>query len=183
MDDVAKELCISKKTLYEHFTDKVDLVRKVILNELKESGEKFEKIENQNLNSIEELFEVNRILNEVIKNFNPAIDYDLRKYYPELYKEINENKREFMYNSIKDNMEKGKKEGLYRADLNVKIIAKLHIARIESKIDSDFFSLYEFTSTEVFNEVFIYHLRGICSEKGIRFFEEKLKELKINKNE
>ena len=127
MDDVAKKLCISKKTLYEYFGDKEDLVRHVVMMENARWLGIFREAESRKLNAIEELFEVYQILKKMFHDFNPSMEYDLRKYYPGLAMDLREIRRKMIYESSYRNMNKGKREGLYRKDLNSKIMARFHL--------------------------------------------------------
>ena len=171
MDDVARHLCISKKTLYEHFKDKEDLVQKIMELEYEERNLRFQEIEQKNLNAIEELFEVYQMLNSFYRNFNPSMEYDIRKYYPDLHTRIKETRRKRMYDSTLENMNRGKKEGLYRPEIDTVILSKLHLFRVENLSENDLFSIEELISFRVFHEIFVYHLHGLLSEKGRKFFE------------
>lgn len=178
MDDVARNLCISKKTLYEHFTDKEDLVAQVMLMEHARWFEVLNEIGKKELNAVEELFEVYKVLKRMFRDYNPSMEYDLRKYYPDLSMKLREVRRKMIYDSGYRNMTKGKKEGLYRKDLNSKIIARLHLFKVENMVDSDMFSIGELTSFKVFHEIFVYHLNGILSPKGRFFFEDNFKKFR-----
>jgi TetR/AcrR family transcriptional regulator, cholesterol catabolism regulator len=175
MDDVARELGISKKTLYAFVCDKDELVDKVIQYQTEKHGEIYQEIFNRSLNAVEELLEVNKSTNLIMKDHSHVIDYDLKKYYPDIYKKIHENQREGMYNGVLENMRKGKREGLFRQDLNEEVIAKLYVSRIMCMTDNPVFTTDEFTSPRFFTEIIIYHIRGIANEKGIQVLEEKLK--------
>lgn len=181
MDDIARELGISKKTLYQHVEDKGELVKKVIEHESHSKNCFFNDLESRNLNSIEDILEVNRMISEQHRNHNPVVEYDLKKYYPDLYKYLKKLRREKMYSYVKNNLEKGKAEGLYRSEINSEIITKLYVSRAEALIDGDIFTSAELFSSEVFYEIFIYHLHGICNENGIKFLNQKLNELKNRK--
>jgi hypothetical protein len=171
MDDVASHLGISKKTIYEFFSDKEDLVMQVLLFKHDNSCGFLTGLEDRKLNAIEELFEVYKMINAMLQEFNPSMEYDVRKYYPSLFLNIREIRRKRMYESVYGNLNKGKKEGLYRKDLNARIIAKLHVFRTESLFDNDMFTQEELTSIKMFHEIFIYHLQGILSHEGRSFFE------------
>ncbi len=177
MDDVARELGISKKTLYQHVTNKLELVEMVVRSEMEKSVQRHKNIQQMNLNAIEELFEVSKIMNEHLKKHNPALFYDLKKYYPKLYHEIKKNKREKTYESVLRNLKKGISEGLYRKEIKAEIIAKLYVSRLEQSYEESIFSLEEITSIEVFNEILIYHLHGICNEKGLEILKGNLNKL------
>ena len=180
MDEVAKHLCISKKTLYEHFTDKEDLVKSVLLMDHSRRNHFFTEIKKKNLNAIEEILEFYKMINTMFKDYNPSMEYDIRKYYPDLYSKIKEIRRKRMYDTIYGNMNKGKKESLYRKELNSGIIARLHVIRVESMFDNDMFSVEELISSKVFNEIFVYHMQGILNPNGRVIFEKIFKQLKAD---
>ena len=180
MDDVARELGISKKTLYQFVSDKNELVGKFIDLEIEIKQKEICNCFKQNLNAIEGLFEISQLMNRTMKEQNPSVEYDLKKYYPQHYQKILKARREGMYKYILLNLEQGIAEGFYRKELNVDIIAKLHLFRLENTFLSDIFSSDEANSPEIFNEIFIYHIRGISNEKGIKFLEQKIKEVENN---
>ncbi len=182
MDDVARELGISKKTLYHFVTDKDDLVGKFVNNEIDFRQEEICKCFSYGFNAIEELFEISGFMNKVMRDQNPATEYDLRKYYPHHYQKTVSTRRERMYSYILLNLKKGKEEGLYREDLDEVIIAKLHLSRSENVHFNELFTVEEFTSMKLFGELLAYHVRGIATEKGITVLEKKLKELETNTN-
>lgn len=176
MDDVSHELGISKKTLYQHVKDKSDLVEKVIELEMQKRQSDLRCIENSDLNAVEELIEVSKRVINMLKNFNPATEYDLKKYYPDLYDRIMKSRRAHMHASIIENIRKGRKEGLYRADFSEDIIAKLIVMRFENLFTSGMFNSEELSSKALYKELFVYHIRGIANKKGIEILENKLHE-------
>ena len=175
MDDVSRELGISKKTLYECIADKTELVKLVMQMIYKFHGEKLEEITTSAQNAIEELMEVNLYMTNMVKEFNPSLLYDLKKYYPELHSELMQEQRRRMHDAIRKNLIKGQEQGLYRKDMNVEIISKLHMTRMEYRFSHDSFILNDIDSAQVMREIFIYHLHGIANEKGIKVLNEKLK--------
>jgi TetR/AcrR family transcriptional regulator, cholesterol catabolism regulator len=180
MDDVASHLCISKKTLYEYFSDKEDLVRQVLSHGHAQHCKIIEEIENRGLNAIEELFEVYKMINTMFRDYNPSMDYDVRKYYPSLYIEVKATWRKKMYDAAFNNTMKGIQEGLYRTEIDAAIIAKMHVARTESLFDSDLFTMEELTSFKIFHEGFVYHLYGILNKDGRSFFESNFGKFKAS---
>jgi TetR/AcrR family transcriptional regulator, cholesterol catabolism regulator len=182
MDDVARELSISKKTLYQYVTDKDDLVGKFIENEFEIRKEEILKCFGFGFNAIEELFEISLYMNKQMRDQNPATEYDLKKYYPQHYQKTLKERREGIYNYILLNLEKGIKEGLYRKDMNKEIIAKLYLWRSEDTNIFELFAVGEFTSIKLFVELLNYHIRGIATGKGIIVLEKKIKELETAYN-
>jgi TetR/AcrR family transcriptional regulator, cholesterol catabolism regulator len=180
MDDVARELGISKKTLYKYVSDKDDLVGKFVDNEIEIRQNEICKCIQTDFNAIEELFEITLFMNRIMRNQNPATEHDLEKYYPHHFQKILKARREGVYNYILMNLSKGKEEGLYRKEMNDEIIGKLYLSRSESIHSSDLFTIEEFTSRKLFVELLTYHIRGIATEKGITVLERKIKELETN---
>jgi TetR/AcrR family transcriptional regulator, cholesterol catabolism regulator len=177
MDDVAMELGISKKTIYQYVTDKDDLVGKFIDNEILKRQEEICNCFKIGFNAIEELFEISLFMNKIMRDQNPVTEHDLKKYYPDHYQKIVKARRDGIINYILANLRKGKKEGLYRDDLNADIIAKLYLSRVESIQLNDLITVEEFTSVKLFVELLTYHVRGIATNKGISVLEKKIKEL------
>ena len=180
MDDVARELAISKKTLYLYVTDKTDLVEKTLIHEMEKRACEYENINCCGKNAIEELIAVHKFVNKKIKELNPSTEYDLKKYYPELYHKFHGDRYQKIYDRIIENIRKGKKEGLYRQELNDEIIAKITAMRTEEITGKEIATVSEFTSPHFFMEVIIYHIRGIANAKGIEFLEKNLDKIESN---
>jgi AcrR family transcriptional regulator len=182
MDDVARELGISKKTLYQHFKDKDELVQKVIEFHADYLSKEMFKMVSKKANAIEELLQVSKFISQYMKEINPSVTYDLKKYYPQIWKDINLNDRDHIFNHIKENMIKGIKEGLYRKDLNIDIIAHFYLFRIEMSQTYEMIVDNKYPFDEIFNTSFNYHIRGIANQKGLDYLESKIKNEQKNKN-
>jgi len=176
MDDVARELGISKKTLYQYVVDKDELVGKFVDNEIALRQEEICKCFRVGYNAIEELFEISIFMNKLMRNQSSATEYDLKKYYPNHFQKALKARREGIYNYILLNLKKGVNEGLYREEMNKEIIAKLFLWRSEDSHLNDLFTVDEFTSPKLFIELLTYHVRGIAAQKGIIVLEKKIKE-------
>jgi len=177
MDDVAHELGISKKTLYQFVSDKDDLVGKFIDFEIEARQEQICKCFADRYNAIEELFEISLFMNKMIRTQNPATEHDLMKYYPHHYQKTVNVRRERIYQYILFNLKKGKEEALYRQEMDEEVIAKLYLSRIENIHSNELFTVEEFTSVKLFTEMITYHVRGIATPKGIKVLEKKIKQL------
>jgi TetR/AcrR family transcriptional regulator, cholesterol catabolism regulator len=179
MDDVANELGISKKTLYQYFADKAELVKEIVSDTISEQACMFSELSDKRLNAIEVLYNISMYVSKFLNEMNPSISFDLRKYYPEAWEILGNHKKNHIYNSIKVNMQKGINEGLYRPELKVELIAAIYVLRTEHVLN---FEPYEddkeYTSSEIFEELIEYHIRGIATPKGIKCFEEILKNKK-----
>ncbi len=175
MDDAAKELGISKKTLYQYFSDKDDLVQKVIAFHFDRQQSAMAKLNQNYVNAIQELLLVSKNLSDFINAINPSFTYDLQKYYPEIWKNIMNERRSHIYLQIRQNLEKGIAEGLYRSDVNVDIIVTYYVFRIEMAGSADLRCNDKYSPEEIFNTLFIYHIRGIANQKGIEYLENFIK--------
>ena len=178
MDDVARELSISKKTLYQYVCDKNELVAKVFEMETDIKECTIKTLESGGANAIEEMIMVNKHVNKMLKEHNPSTEYDLKKYYPELYRKFYETRRGKIFEWIKSNIKRGKTEGLYRDDVNEELIAKLVVIQNEGIVDTELFNITEYTSQKSFVEILVYHIRGIANEKGIKILNHVIESMK-----
>ncbi len=172
MDDIARHLRMSKKTLYQHFSDKNDLVKRCLERDCHITENVVNEILSRGSNAIEENFEISKHIVEDLRNIHPSIFYDLEKYYPEAWNTMHHLRHEFVGEVMLKNMERGIEEGLYREDLNVKLMTKLWVARLNIIFDPNLFALDEFNLADVYRHMFIHHIRGIASNKGLKYIEE-----------
>ncbi len=178
MDDVAKSIGISKKTLYLYVSDKNDLVEKVIRHSMsRKEIHGVDTLEDKPINAIEKMVEVYKSSLEIIKKINPSVEFDLEKYYPSLYQEFKLKRRENIYKAIAGNLEQGIEEGFFYDDYNIDIVSKLHVSRIESLMETDIFEKDEYSLSEIFKQMFYYHLRAISKDRAIKYFEERVEAL------
>jgi len=180
MDDLCRELGISKKTLYLEVEDKNDLIRKVLEYEKALQRRAMERMSDSNMNAIDELIHVNKQIHASQTIHSPTFYLDLKKYHHQIYQDWIDYKRMRMYELIKRNLVKGISEGYYRKDLDVNVISKLHMARTEMMHSSEIIGNDEGSTTNFFNEVFKYHIHGICNEKGLAYYKSREKEITSN---
>lgn len=179
MDDVAHELGVSKKTLYLYVENKNDLVSKVLDYMLNEKDCTFKKISGKKQNAIDELLEVGIYVIKSVKDYNLSTEYDLKKYYPELYTKLHKIRKERMYDSVFRNIQKGKAEGLFRDNLDDEIIAKMQTSRFMNMSSDEFMNAEEMLKPQYILELFIYHIRGIANKNGIEVLEKTLENIDI----
>lgn len=178
MDDVSRELGISKKTLYQYFENKEDLVYKVTQNHFECQNQEVSAIIANSGSAIDEMIGISDWMNKLSKNMNPGIVFDLRKYHPESWQVFIRHRNEYVFKCIFDNIERGKREGLYREDLNSDIIARIYISKMEMFFDPEIFPSDKYTPEKTFKEFMNYHIHGIATQKGIKYLE-KLKTITI----
>jgi AcrR family transcriptional regulator len=177
MDDVARELGISKKTLYQYVSDKTELVEKVVEHTRHCNFSSMKDMKTINGNAIEQLIEVSQMVNSLMKNHSPSYEYDLKKYYPEIFRNLMSARREVMYESMLANIRQGKKEGVYREELDEVIISKLHLLRMENLQSNEIFKEEEMHTSKFFRELFVYHIHGLATLKGLDILNKNMKSL------
>ncbi len=180
MDDIAKHLGVSKKTLYQTVKDKADLVEKAMMLYMEFEMATMEAIHAKSINAIEELIEISGHMNQHLTQMHPSILFDLEKYYPASFKRFENYKSECVLTHVQRNLQDGIDQGLYRNNLNIPIVARLYVARIDSLFDPKLFPSPEFDLKAVFLEHIRYHIRGVANEKGVAYLKERFKE--HNKN-
>lgn len=174
MDDIANELGASKKTIYTHFKNKTELIKEVTDSIFCTVSEGIDVIHEQQKNPIIELFEIKRFVMEHLKNEKSSPQYQLQKYYPKIFAQLKQRQFEFMQNSIKENLQRGFEQGLFRENINTEFVARIYFYGMMAIKDDDLFPENKFTKLELMDNYLEYHLRGICTSKGIAIIEEQL---------
>ena len=178
MDDIARELGISKKTLYQFFENKTDLLRQMAELHVQRDIEATVRFQTQSKNALEELLSfAQHAMNEITKFASPTAIYDFQKYYPEIWKIFEDFQNKNFYNHVKTNLERGIKEGLFREDLDADIIAKLYVSKTICVIDEEMFPHRQYDKVRLFKQYFYYHIRGIATAKGLKLLEKYLVEI------
>lgn len=180
MDDVAAQLRISKKTLYEHFTDKNDLVEQVVAGVCKHHRETINAICERGLNAIDENHEITKFIVAQIGGVHPSVQFDLQKYHPKAWAVLDETERNDIHRCVSSNLRKGIKDGLYRDDLDVEVITRLYVSRMDATWDGRVFPPEQFNISDVLWKHFEYHIRGIASRKGVEYLDKKVKKERAN---
>jgi AcrR family transcriptional regulator len=174
MDDLARHLGVSKKTIYKYVSDKKELVHKGMEYHHQLEVCAIDRCVQQKLNAIDENFEISKVIVDQLKNVHPSVMYDLQKYYPDAMSSFQKYKMTVVKDWVSSNMQRGIEQGLYRNDLNIPILTSVYIARMDDFFNRDLFP-EEIPSSEIYMEVFRYHIRGLASEKGITYLKEKVK--------
>lgn len=168
MDDIANALGISKKTIYQYFVDKDELVEAIIENTLGENQEKCTSHRAAAQNAVEEIFSAKKLLREMFSDMNPSILYDLQKYHPKAFARFLKHKNDFLFGLLRTNLEKGIKEELYRDEINVDIITRFRIESMMMPFNPDFFSKHKHSLLEVEEQLLEHFLFGIVTLKGYK---------------
>ncbi|MBX7242271.1 MAG: TetR/AcrR family transcriptional regulator [Bacteroidia bacterium] len=166
MDDIAKELGISKKTIYQTFQDKAEIVHAVMeAHNLTEKCE-MDSIQKNSGNALEELVGVLQYIAKTLKMASPLLIYEIKKYYPESWQYFRKAEDEYHLPQIRRNLKQGVEEGLFRAEIKVEEIARFRLGMLEVMLDTRLFPHDSFNQNEVMIEISRFYIHGLLTDKG-----------------
>ena len=172
MDDIAAELGVSKKTIYNHFSNKTALVNEVTNSVFEIVCEGIDLICSKEENPIDELYEIKRFTMDYIKNEKTSPQYQLQKYYPKIYANIKNKQFDVMQDCIVENLKRGVSLGFYRQSIDIAFTSRIYFSGIMGLKDAELFPLKNFSMNMLMSNYLEYHLRGICTDKGIQRLNE-----------
>ncbi len=172
MDMLASHLGISKRTIYEVFSDKDELLMGVLKKMAEKQRELVARILEESENSIVAIFRLLEINRDHFQDMSPAFQADLKKYHYEvLIKRADKCEMPDYRNNI-EVIERGIKEKCFREDINADIVNRCLFLLGKSIMDQDLFPYEQFTRKEVINNSFINYLRGVSTPEGIELINE-----------
>ena len=172
MDDIACEMCISKKTIYKYFSNKDILIEESIDLVHKEVKETMDAIISKNYNAIEENFEIKRMFREMFKSAESSPIYQLKKHYPDIYNKVLNIQVSICEDCFRKNILKGIKEGLYRENLDIDNYVKFYYTLIFNINEN---TMLEKDAHELEVKALEYHIRAMATLAGIIELEKHLK--------
>jgi len=175
MDDISRLLGISKKTIYNFITNKKDLVTGVVQAFIEEEIEATQEILKNSENAIDEITSIARFVLKSLRSMKPTMAYDLQKYHPKAWELVENRHLKYIKEVIEKNVIRGKKEGLYREDLDPTLISKIYVGLSRLVVNEEVFPSHEFDKSYIYENFLMYHLNGIMNSKGRKEFAKQLK--------
>lgn len=175
MDDIARELSVSKKTIYQHFKDKDEIVTAATEAHMQMERNEFDEIFRTATNAINELAMISKCMRKHVLELNPSLLYDLQKYHRKAWEGYLSFKDEFIKNHIMRNLERGVQEGYYREEINPEILAIFRMEQIQLAFDDKIFPRKNYDFKTIQMQMFDHFVYGIVTQKGKELFEEQLK--------
>jgi len=172
MDDIARHLGISKKTLYHHFTDKDDMVLQVLMDHLRRNEQEFEAMREGAANAIDELARISVSMRKSMEELNPSLMFDLQKYHPKAWNCWIDYKNRYVRDSVTRNLRQGIAEGYYRTTLDPEIMSIMRMEMVQLGFDENLFPRNRFSIADVQIKVFEHFIYGLLTEKGRVLYEE-----------
>ena len=174
MFDIARDCGISKKTVYEHFSDKQALINEGMQQLLNNHLSYFNECLLTTANAIEELVRNMKYITNLAKTLNPVMLHEIEKYHPDTWKSIENFKAESMLCNIKVNLKRGRAEGLYRQNLQVDIVARMRQLQLEAAFDPVQYPADKFEMHAVMEQVTAHFILGIATIKGHKLVNQYL---------
>jgi AcrR family transcriptional regulator len=172
MDDVAKELSISKKTLYQFVKDKNELVQHTIMSHINTIDCLSDQLINKENNAIHQILNIAEMVIQIHKDVNPTLIYDLKKFHAETYELFKQHRENNMFEKISDNLKLGIEQNLFRSDLNIPLTTGFYMGLIDLCLSDEIQSLAQTPFTQKFTYMISYHLNAICTPQGKQFMSE-----------
>jgi len=176
MDDIAGEMCISKKTIYKYFCNKEKLIEEGTEIIHQNIHKLMDEVVSKNYNAIEENFEMRKMFKEMFQSFDHSPAYQLKKHYPQIYEKLMVNEMEDCKKMFSQNVIKGIEQGLYRPNVDIESATRFYYTLIFSINEN---TILERDAYELEGKALEYHTRALATEKGIIELEKHL--LNINK--
>jgi|SRR5215217_847977 len=172
MDDIAKQVGMSKKTIYQFFKDKNELVIALVKKKLDEDECMIKDIISKSTNVIEEMINMMKGSEEVFSRINPVVIHDMQKYHPGAWEVFQNFKAEVIIHTLEELLTKGVKQGYIRPDIDVKIIARMRVSQVETGFNTQIFPMAEFNPWKVQSQFLEHFNYGICTLKGYKLLNK-----------
>ena len=178
MDEIALKTGMSKKTIYQSFATKDEIVDAVVVDLINKSVSTCADNSVEAENPVHEVYLNIGMMKKLMPEMNPNVFEDLEKFFPTAYTKFFQHKYSFIFKSVKENLERGIKDGYYRQELNVDVVTKFRIETMFVPFNQSVFPLGEYNFADVQIETLELFLYGICTEQGQKQIK-KYKELRI----
>jgi AcrR family transcriptional regulator len=179
MDDIASVMGISKKTIYTHFSNKIELVRVVTFSILEHIYQEIERINKSAVNPIEELYQIKMFLMHYLRNESGSAQYQLKKYYPKVFEQLEIKKFEKMHSSVERSLNKGIELELFRSNIDVAFISRVYFVGMSGIRDTSVFSEDQFNKNYLLESYFEYHLRAIVTDQGLSILNQYIEKNRV----
>lgn len=168
MDDIANNLGMSKKTIYQYFKDKDELVEAVVDEVITTNQYACKKDIDNSENAVHEIFLVMEMMAEMFKTMNPSILHDMQKYHPAAFSKFKKHKNEFLYNVCTQNLLRGVQEELYRPEISVDILCRYRVETMFIPFHPEFQQSLKQSLAKIEEEILMHFLFGLVSQKGYK---------------
>ncbi len=179
MDDIASGLGMSKKTIYQFFKDKDELVTAIVLTMISRNQGLCNADRERSGNAVHEMLLAMDMATEIVQSMNPSVLFDLQRYHQKAFQHFLAHKNDFLLSMIRHNIERGIREGLYRSGINVEVMARFRVESMFIPFNPDFVKHSGSSLVEIEKQVIIHFLYGLVTAKGYELVNGYLAESNI----
>jgi len=174
MDMLANQMGISKRTIYEVFRDKDELLKGVLNWMSIKQKEVMSNMFSESENVIEAIFRMLQIMSDHFQKMSPAFQMDIKRFHSDIMGKLDEQNNLPYYGSNSEILKRGIAEGVFREDIDIEITNKCLLEVVKMSNDKDVFPPDDYLNKDVIRNFYINYLRGISTQKGldlITFYE------------
>jgi len=176
MDDIAKKVGVSKKTIYQFFNDKNSIVVKSVHEHFSEHQKEIEEVLKNSVDVIEAMYRLSKCMKVQVEAVNPTVLYDLQRYFPKAFKRFLEFKNSFMHKNLQKILKEGMQSGYFRKEINTEILTIQRIEQVQLAFNQEVFPRDKFDFKEIHEQLFDHFIHGILTEKGKEKYNQYLNE-------
>lgn len=179
MDDIAKELGISKKTIYLHFDDKDEIIYQLMQTEMEKDKCEWAELSTASKNLLDKMTMALALMRKTMEGMHSAIIFDIKRYHPRAWALFQSHKNHFILETVTNDINEGIKEGMFRSEINVEFMAKYRLEQVELGFNMDLFPSHKFNIVEIQTTLMDHFIRGILTEKGLKIYNSYQQSLQI----
>ncbi|MEM0938856.1 MAG: TetR/AcrR family transcriptional regulator [Bacteroidota bacterium] len=172
MDDVARQSSMSKKTIYQYFENKDNLVMEVAVNHIKKEKNEFLEVENEALDAVHELILVSQRLRKYVFRMNPSLLFDLQKYHGAAWERYLSFKHDVIRGYMKQNLERGRVEGFFREEIDTEVLSIFRVEQVQMVFNLKVFPHDKFDFPTVQMQLLDHFINGLLTDEGRKKYEE-----------
>ena len=184
MDDIAAALGMSKKTIYQYYADKDELIDEVVAAIIQFNQACCERDRQAADNAIHEIFLAMEFMMEIFRSMNNSLLFDMQKYHPAAFQKFTKHKNDYLYTIIKENLLRGIREELYRPDIKVEIMSRFRVESVIIPFSPEFHGKVKAGVAEIEEEILLNFLFGLVSQKGykliLKYQQDRIKKTKTD---
>jgi len=177
MDDIASKLGLSKKTIYNFIENKKDLIFQVMSAFIKADEAEIQKLRKDSVDAVDEMIIIAKHVLQFLREMKPSLTYDLQKYHPQTWALIEKQHFSFIKQVIRENVDRGIKEGLYREALSPILISEMYVGLARNMTNGEVEAFTKINLADLYIEQLYYHINGVVNKQGQILFKKYLKNL------
>ncbi len=172
MDDIANSLGMSKKTVYQYYADKDELVDAVVDGHINDIQHDCVQCREEAKDAVHEIFITMERIMEEFSNMNPMVLYDLEKFHFKSYQRFRDHKDKFLAQMIRNNIEWGIRDELYRPEMNIDVMCKFRLESMMIPFNVALFPPGKYNLAQLSEEIIQHFVYGMATIKGHKLIQK-----------